>query len=148
RTVRGYRAGIYLVGFREPVSRASPFLPVPAYRARRGRGPVTLGHRCTTGPKGHKSPPAHLRASSHGGPAALTLPRHVLGEIEPRLNDRVRIQRHALDALLEQPLGEIRVVRRPLAADTDVLAAAQADLYRHREQLLHGLVPLVEERRD
>src|SRR3546814_10270606 len=36
----------------------------------------------------------------------------------------IRVQRHALDALLDQPLRQVRMIGRPLAADADVLAGA------------------------
>ncbi len=44
-------------------------------------------------------------------------------EQQPRRDDRVGIERDALDPLRDQPLREIRMVRRPLPADADVLAA-------------------------
>ena len=76
--------------------------------------------------------------------------RHILRflprEEQPGLDDRVRIQRHALDALLDQPAREVRMIRRPLAADADVLARLAAGRDRHREQRLDRVVALVEQR--
>src|SRR6478735_2545792 len=40
-----------------------------------------------------------------------------LGQLEPGVDDGVRIQRHRFDALFHEPLGEVRVIRRALAAD-------------------------------
>jgi hypothetical protein len=41
----------------------------------------------------------------------------------PGFDHRIRVERHRFDALLQQPLGQIGVIRRTLAADADVLAA-------------------------
>ena len=71
-----------------------------------------------------------------------------LREREPGLDDRIGIERHALDALLDQPLREIRMVGRPLPADADVLAVLLAGLDREREHRLHRIVALVERGRD
>src|SRR5690348_364782 len=46
----------------------------------------------------------------------------LLRELEPGIDDGVGVQRHRFDALVHQPLGEVRVVARALAADADVLA--------------------------
>ncbi len=68
--------------------------------------------------------------------AALTI-RPVLdglaGEVQPGLDDGVRVQRHALDALVEQPARQVGVIRRALAANADVLAVLPACRDRHRE---------------
>ena len=66
------------------------------------------------------------------------------GELEPGIHDRIRVQRNGLDALVHQPLGQVGVVRRPLAADAHVLAELVGCLDRHRQQLLDRRVPLVE----
>ena len=49
-----------------------------------------------------------------------------------------------LDALIQQPLGEVGVVAGALAADADVLAPGLAGLDRHAEHELDGRVALVE----
>ena len=43
----------------------------------------------------------------------------------PGLDHRVRVQRDRDDALVGQPVGEVGMVARPLAADADVLAGAR-----------------------
>src|SRR5205807_8432967 len=63
---------------------------------------------------------------------------------QPGFHHGVRVEREALDALLDQPAGEVRVVRGALAADTDVLALSAAGADRHRDELAHRLVALVE----
>src|SRR6185503_20473318 len=62
------------------------------------------------------------------------------GQHEPRVEHGVRIQGQAVDALLHEPAREIRVIRRPLAADADVLAVLAAGLDCERQQRLDGLV--------
>ena len=47
-----------------------------------------------------------------------------LREEQPGLDHGIRVERHALDALLEQPARQIRMIGGPLAADADVLAVA------------------------
>src|SRR5205807_2586332 len=64
--------------------------------------------------------------------------------IVPRARLRLLRGPEALDALLDQPAGEVRVVRGALAADTDVLALSAAGADRHRDELAHRLVALVE----
>src|SRR5512134_136440 len=66
------------------------------------------------------------------------------GEPLPGFHDSVRIQRDRLDALIHQPFGEVRVVRWPLAADADVLAARAARGNRLPDQCCDCRVPLVE----
>ncbi len=41
----------------------------------------------------------------------------------PGVDHGIRVERHAVDALIHQPFGQIGVIRRALAADADVLAA-------------------------
>jgi hypothetical protein len=41
---------------------------------------------------------------------------------EPGVQYRIRVQRHAFDALLHQPFGQIRVIGWTLPTDADVLA--------------------------
>src|SRR3954470_25001331 len=67
-----------------------------------------------------------------------------LGQPEPGLDDRVGVEAHRLDALLEEPLGGVGVVRGALAADADVLVEVAAGRDRARQQLQHGGVALVE----
>ena len=52
--------------------------------------------------------------------------RAVLGQLQPGVHHRVGIQGNALDALVHQPLGKIRVIRGTLAANADVFAEAVA----------------------
>ena len=66
------------------------------------------------------------------------------GEEHPRFDDRIGVERHALDALVQQPAREVRMIGRTLAADTDVLAVRLAGRDRHRQQRLHRIVSLVE----
>src|SRR6056297_727333 len=67
------------------------------------------------------------------------------GQEQPGLDHRVRVEGHALDALIEQPVGEIRMVRRTLSADAHVFILAAAGLDGHGQQGLHRVVPLVED---
>src|SRR5688500_20407747 len=71
-----------------------------------------------------------------------------VGQVQPRLDDRIGIERQAVDALVDEPAREIRVVGRALAADADVPAGIPAGLDRHRQQRLDRRVTLVEERGD
>src|SRR5690606_34173425 len=59
---------------------------------------------------------------------------------EPGVQYGVGVQRDAFDALLHQPLGQVRVVGRALAADADVLASLVAGGNGIGQQLLHGRV--------
>src|SRR5437870_3740069 len=54
----------------------------------------------------------------------------VFRQAQPGVHDRVRIQRHRLDALIHQPLGEVGMIGRALAADADVLALSARGLDR------------------
>src|SRR5690349_10008345 len=84
-------------------------------------------------------PASRLRCSV----SPLLLSRHLIpGEEQPGLDDRVGIERDALDALLEQPAREVRVIRRALAADADVLALLATRVDGHLQQRLHRLVAL------
>src|SRR6185437_11391355 len=76
--------------------------------------------------------------------ADLRLLRGVLREHHPRRHDGIRIERDALDALPDQPLREIGMVRRSLSADADVFPAFAARGDRHAEQRFHRIVALVE----
>ena len=49
----------------------------------------------------------------------------------PGLDHRIRIERQAVDPLLDQPAREFRMIGRTLTADADVLALALARLDRH-----------------
>jgi hypothetical protein len=69
-------------------------------------------------------------------------------EGEPGLDHRIRVQRDALDALVEQPLREVRVVRRALAADADVLALALRQALIAIASIALTAVALVEQLRD
>mmetsp|Transcript_30253 Transcript_30253/g.66545 ORF Transcript_30253/g.66545 Transcript_30253/m.66545 type:complete len:360 (+) Transcript_30253:41-1120(+) len=59
-------------------------------------------------------------------------------------NDRVWIERHGIDALLHQPLGQVRVVRGALATDSNILALGLRCLYQGFKALHDSRVPLVE----
>src|SRR5262249_26124778 len=72
----------------------------------------------------------------------------IAGEEQPGLHHGVRIQGHALDALIDEPAREIGVIRGALAADADVLALLAAGRDGHAKQRLHGVVALVEQLRD
>ena len=52
---------------------------------------------------------------------------------QPGLDHGVRVERDAVDTLVDQPAGELRVIRRALPADPDVLALLAACADRHRE---------------
>ena len=65
---------------------------------------------------------AQLFAPAFAGDASASGRRR--SEEQPGLDHGVGIERDAVDALIEQPAGEIRVIRRALAADADVFARA------------------------
>ena len=93
---------------------------------------------------------AHAVRAAVRGEAAPSVPqasfgRRRLREEQPGLHHRVRVERHALDALFHQPAREVRMIRRPLAADADVLALLAAGGDGHRQQRLHRIVALVEQ---
>jgi hypothetical protein len=67
-----------------------------------------------------------------------------LAEAKPGLDDRVQVERHCVDALFEQPFGEIWVVAGALAADADVFAAGFAGLDRGADHEFAGRVAFVE----
>src|SRR5712671_5082234 len=52
---------------------------------------------------------------------------------QPGRHDRVRIQGQAVDALLDQPARQVRMVGGTLAADTDVFALPATGADRHRD---------------
>ena len=49
----------------------------------------------------------------------------LLRQEHPGLDHRIRVERHALDSLLQQPARELRMIGRTLAADADVFACAR-----------------------
>ena len=55
------------------------------------------------------------------------------------------IQRDAIDPLVDEPAGEIGMIRRPLSADTDIFPLFPAGFNGHFEQHAHGFVALIEE---
>ena len=67
----------------------------------------------------HRPDRPSVRPSADAQRPRRRLPR----QQQPGLHDRIGIERHALDALLHQPLREIGMVGRPLPADADVLAS-------------------------
>ena len=67
------------------------------------------------------------------------------GQLEPCIHHRIRIQRYRLDPLIHQPLRQVRVIARTLAADADVLAFAPCCLDCHRQQFLDGRIAFVKE---
>src|SRR5690625_4953164 len=69
----------------------------------------------------------------------------LLGQIHPGFHHRVGVQGHAVDTLFHQPMGEIRMVGRALAADADVLALLAAGVDGHLQQYPHRFVALVEQ---
>src|SRR5262249_29827272 len=95
-------------------------------------------------PTGRKTRRSASRPASALALGALGM----LGQDEPGLDHRVRVERNALDFLLDQPLSEIGVIRRPLPADPGVLARLAASSDCHSEHRLHRIVALVETRRD
>src|SRR5436190_19648490 len=67
---------------------------------------------------------------------------------EPGLDDRIGVERDALDLLLDQPLREVGMIGGSLPADARILAGLAAGGDRHREHRLHRIVTLIEGRRD
>ena len=67
-----------------------------------------------------------------------------IGETLPGLNHRVRVQGQRSDALLDQPLGEIRVVAWALTADADILALLATGTDRPLDHRLDRWIALVE----
>src|SRR3990172_6236854 len=65
-------------------------------------------------------------------------------EGQPSIDHRIRIKRNALDTFLQQPLREIGMIRRPLAANADVLAGLAAGVDSTMQQHLHRRIALVE----
>src|SRR5262249_35941441 len=85
------------------------------------------------------------RAAGARTPPSLSLGARLgLREKQPGLDHRIRIERHALDALIEQPAREVRMVRRPLTAEADIFPELAAGGDGHREQLAPRLIPLIE----
>jgi hypothetical protein len=84
--------------------------------------------------------PSHRRGDRGGGRLAVEEP----AEAEPGVDDGVGVQRHGLDPLLHQPLDQVGVVGRALAADADILAAGLAGLDGGGEHELDGWVAFVE----
>src|SRR5262245_32688941 len=79
-----------------------------------------------------RRPLEHLRGripNSRWGPCSA-LRCSLLSQIQPRLDYCIRIEREAFDALVDQPLSEVRMVRRSLSAYTAVLARFTARVYR------------------
>src|SRR4029453_8057632 len=77
-------------------------------------------------------------ASTHlGGPGELA-------EAEPGFDDGVGVEGHGVDALLEQPFGQIWVVAGTLAADTDVFASGLAGFDRSADHEFDRGVAFVE----
>src|SRR3954463_16031981 len=62
----------------------------------------------------------------------------------PGRDDGIRVEGHALDALLHQPAREVRMVRRALAADADIFVLLAAGPDRHRQHRFHRGIALVE----
>src|SRR3989344_5234691 len=58
-------------------------------------------------------------------------------------DDRIGIERHALDAMLDEELGKRRVVGRALPADADILFPFQTDFDDIGDEFLHGGVVFV-----
>src|SRR5690606_15385533 len=63
----------------------------------------------------------------------------------PGVHYRVRVERYTLDALLHQPASQIRMIRRALTTDTDVLVGLTAGSNGIGQQLLDCSVTLVEQ---
>jgi hypothetical protein len=66
------------------------------------------------------------------------------GEKNPGLDDGVGVEGNAVDALVQEPHREIRIVGRTLAADPDVFPLFFADFDRAVEEPFHRVVSLVE----
>mmetsp|Transcript_46149 Transcript_46149/g.119750 ORF Transcript_46149/g.119750 Transcript_46149/m.119750 type:complete len:372 (-) Transcript_46149:323-1438(-) len=75
-----------------------------------------------------------------GGVSLRTLP----AQVQPGGDDAVGVQGHGVDALVHEPLGQLRLVGGALAADADVLALLLGGLDEHRQALHHRRVLLVE----
>src|SRR5471030_3229756 len=89
------------------------------------------------------------RAGSLPQEACLSLTpsdcRLAFSQEEPGFQYGIGVQRNAFDALLHQPFGQVRVIRRTLTADADVLASLVTGLNRVGQQLLDGRITLVEQ---
>mmetsp|Transcript_82393 Transcript_82393/g.148665 ORF Transcript_82393/g.148665 Transcript_82393/m.148665 type:complete len:529 (-) Transcript_82393:1212-2798(-) len=69
---------------------------------------------------------------------------NLLAQEIPGWDHRVRVQRQGIDALIHQPLGQVWVVRRTLAADANVLALLLGSLDQDLQALHHCWIPLIE----
>src|SRR5690606_25720897 len=123
-----------------PISRATP------RRTTQGVAPRP-SIRCETRPSTRS---ANGSAGSGAGVEAWVIGSGSLelGQSQPGIDHGVGIQRHRLDALLHQPLGQVRMVGRALATDADVLALGTGGGDGHGQQLLHRRVALVEQAGD
>src|SRR3989344_615067 len=89
--------------------------------------------------------PTKARERAVHTPSSLRL---TFRQEEPGFQYGIRVQRNAFDALLHQPLGQVRVIRRALTANTDVLAGLIAGGNGVGQQLFDCRVTLVEQVRD
>src|SRR5690606_24160972 len=69
----------------------------------------------------------------------------LIGQEEPGIQYRVRVERNAFDALLHQPLGQVRMIRRPLSTYANVLVSFFAGFDGAGQQLLDRRITLVEQ---
>ena len=67
-----------------------------------------------------------------------------LGQLAPRFNYRIRIERHRLNAGLHQPLREIEMIGWTLSADTNVFIQTVAGRDGHLQQSLDCGVAFIE----
>src|SRR2546430_5053704 len=91
------------------------------------RTPTRVPHPVT-------APCAVFVARRRSGRAHVGAGHAAPGQEQPGLEHGVRIERDALDPLLDQPLRQVRMVRRTLTANTDIFALLAASLDRALEE--------------
>src|SRR5690554_4336344 len=69
----------------------------------------------------------------------------LVGQEEPGIQHRIRVQGYRIDTLVHQPLGQVRMIRRALTANADVLTGFLAGLDGVRQQRLHRVITLIEQ---
>ena len=106
---------------------------------------ATAGCAVPDYPRCRITPVARWIGSCSSLDAAATLSGFLLRKLEPRIDDGIWIERQRLDPLFHKPFGKIRVIRRALAADADVLAFLSGRLVGHRQAFLDGGIAFVEQ---
>mmetsp|Transcript_5226 Transcript_5226/g.12433 ORF Transcript_5226/g.12433 Transcript_5226/m.12433 type:complete len:481 (+) Transcript_5226:192-1634(+) len=77
-------------------------------------------------------------------PRRKSLLDHLLAQELPGRDDGVGVQGHRVDALVHEPLSQVRVVRRALAADADVFALGLGGFDQSLQTLHDSWIPFVE----